>query len=314
MRSFITPKHFNIKTIGDFLNIASPIFQMKNKQEPNVLFDLSKTAQCSVTGLLIIYKFIDYTYHNYCFKKPEILASKYIEDEWEKFEFKNLMRAYISNTDKTEREYKKMKIKIDDNFIIAPQALLRNTTYSYEKLQTNFLPKIESYYKDNPRVVKMVFTCLSELLLNFWEHAKMDNKSIIVASGNKSKIEISCADNGEGIISTLGMSKTIHSLKIEEILLSSLNKGITSKKLSNHMGYGLWIVNEIVNLTNSRLHIYSQGAFVKNDYGHITTGKCGYWQGTIVTLILYLKEPKTICDIKEYKETTQFDNLKINFS
>ena len=35
------------------------------------------------------------------------------------------------------------------------------------------------------------------------------------------------------------------------------------------MGYGLWILNEIVTATKGRLHLYSEGAYVFNDFGKI---------------------------------------------
>jgi len=311
---FSAPKYFDQGRIEEFLNTAEPIFKMKNKLTPDVVFDLGKVNRCSVTALLVIYKFIDYTYHNYCFKKPNISVSKYLEQSWDTYQFTDLIKAYIDNKDKTEREYKKLKVEIHEDFLIAPQALLRNTTYTSEKLNSEFLPQIQKYYIGQDKAVNMIFTCLSELLLNFWEHAKKDSRSIIIASGDKNKIEISCADTGDGIVSTLGTSLSKKNLTPEQILELALNKGETSKELTNHMGYGLWIVEEIVKLTKSRLHIYSQGAFVKNDYGKRISGRCGYWQGTIVTLILYLKDPKTISDIPNYEDKEDLKNIKIDFS
>lgn len=313
MKLYRAPKIFDQNRIIDFLKISAPVFKLKEKAVPDVHFDLSKVQKVSVTGLLIIYKFIDFSYHNYCFKSPNISISAELEESLDRYEFTNLIKAYISNKDKTEREYKKFKVKVEENFIIAPQALLRNTAYSYKKLQNEFLPKIEKHYSSNPNAVNMIFTCLSELLLNFWEHAKKDTKSIIIASGNKDRIEIACADTGEGIISSLGLAMNSRNLSPEDLINLAVKKGSTSKKLTNHMGYGLWIVDEIVSLSKSRLHIYSQGAYYKNDFGKKKSGKCGYWQGTIVTLILYLNKPKTICDIKNYPERELLGELKVNF-
>ena len=310
---FSAPKIFDQGRIEEFLNTAEPVFKMKDKAVPDVIFDLGKVEKCSVTALLVIYKFIDFTYHNYCFKKPNISVSKYVEESWETYQFTDLIKAYVDNKDKTEREYKKLKVEVHDNFLIAPQALLRNTTYTDKKLKSEFLPQIQEYYKGEEKGVNMIFTCLSELLLNFWEHAKKDSRSIIIASGNKTKIEISCADTGDGIVSTLGKALSKKNLSPEQILELSLNKGSTSKELTNHMGYGLWIVEEIVKLTKGRLHIYSQGAYIKNDYGKRKSGRCGYWQGTIVTLILYLKAPKTICDIPNYEDKKELNDIKIDF-
>lgn len=311
---FSAPKNFDHNRIKEFLDKVEPIFKMKDKMVPKVTLDLGRVQRCSVTALLLIYKFIDFSYHNYCFKKPNILISPFMEDAWNTYQFSDLIKAYIDNKDKTEREYKKLKVEVHEDFLIAPQALLRNTSYTDEKLKKEFLPQIQKYYKGQDKAVNMIFTCLSELLLNFWEHAKKDSRSIIIASGDKTKIEISCADTGDGIVSTLGKALSSKNLSPEKILEQSIKKGSTSKELTNHMGYGLWIVDEIVTLTKSRLHIYSQGAYIQNNYGKKSAGICGYWQGTIVTLILYLKEPKTICDIPNYEDKQLLNNIKIDFA
>jgi len=85
----------------------------------------------------------------------------------------------------------------------------------------------------------------------------------------------------------------------EFILKKSVEKGNTSKDRTNHMGYGLWVLDEITSRTNGRMHIYSQGAFYFNEGGKKKAGKCGYWQGTIIYLALSLHHPKTWEDIVE---------------
>ena len=79
------------------------------------------------------------------------------------------------------------------------------------------------------------------------------------------------------------------------------------------MGYGLWIVNELVKINNGRLHLYSQGYYYKNDFGKITKGKCGYWQGTIIYVNLALGNPKTLSDIDSV-DLNNFKDLQINFA
>lgn len=37
--------------------------------------------------------------------------------------------------------------------------------------------------------------------------------------------------------------------------------------MTNHMGYGLWILDEIVTATQGKLHIYSEGAYIFNNHG-----------------------------------------------
>ena len=141
----------------------------------------------------------------------------------------------------------------------------------------------------------------------------VDTKSIILASGNKSKVKIACADTGSGIISQLALLFPNLKGKNSEILAKSLQKGVTSKVNSYHMGYGLWIVNEIVKHNNSRLHVYSEGYYYKNDYGKITTGRTGFWAGTIVYINLDITKPQTMTDFNIMGDQN-FDELKIKFS
>lgn len=310
---FRGPAKFTLNSIEDFLKEYEIVFSWKEKMVPNVQMVFDNVQKIGMIGLLLIYKVIDFTYKNNCFKKPKLFPSQELDNAWHEFEFWELMKAYISNKDVTEKAYKEFKVKVDNQFIIAPQALLRNTTYTQEYLQEEFLPKISNHYSYNDRIITNVFTCLSEILLNFWEHAVEDTKSIILANGNKSKVEIACADTGQGIISTL--SKFYPNLKgyPEEILAKSLERGVTSKRHTYHMGYGLWIVNEIIKNNNSRLHIYSEGAYYKNDYGKVMVGRCGYWRGTIVYINLDITNPKTPNDFNIIDPRT-FNDLKINFT
>jgi hypothetical protein len=309
--NFTAPKHFNINYVKEFLKEFEPTLKWKGKMVPDVLIDLSRVEQISIIGLLITYKFIDYTYNNFCFKKPNLTVSDYIQEAWDKYEFRELISAYIANRDQTEKAYKKLKIKVDDQFIIAPQALLRESDFSQTYLKNEFLPKIREYYSFNDKAVNLIFICLSEILLNFWEHAIDDTKTIILADGNRQKIEIACADTGIGIISNL--SPTLPNIrKKEEILARAFEKGITSKIGTAHMGYGLWMVNELAKLNKSKLHLYSEGFFYKNDYGKVKVGKCGYWPGTIIYINLNLQNPKTISDLPAFN---QFDyELNLNFT
>ena len=160
----------------------------------------------------------------------------------------------------------------------------------------------------------MILSCISEILSNFWKHATDDAQSIIMAVGKSDRIEIACVDTGNGIVSTLRNTLSTRNASNTDILAKALNKGTTSKIDSNHMGYGLWIIDEIVSKTKSRLHIYSEGCSVKNDYGVRKKGQCGYWKGTIVSLILYLKEPVTYQDILNQEDKDALEQIKIDFS
>ena len=68
------------------------------------------------------------------------------------------------------------------------------------------------------------------------------------------------------------------------MLSKCVQRGVTSKPNSNHMGFGLWLVNELITLNNGRLHLYSQGHYYFNDFGKIKKGLCAFWPGTIIYL------------------------------
>lgn len=304
------PKYVTKNFIPEFLRKVEKTFDWKNKLVPNVQIDLSSIQEIDILGLLIIYKYIDFTYTHYCFKKPNLQIDKYINETWSKYEFDTLIQAYISNKEVTDKPFKEFKIKLENKFIIAPQALLRNSNYTNEYLQNQFIPKITEYYNNDQKVTDLIFSCFSEILLNFWEHAVQDTKSVIIADGNQSKIEIACADTGIGIISNLN-NFLKDSCKQSELLSKAVQKGITSKPNSNHMGFGLWLVNELVKLNNGRLHLYSQGYFYYNDFGKIKSGPCPFWPGTIIYINLNLNNPKTLSDLLPLSVSNE---LKINFT
>ena len=303
------PKNFTSAAALEFLVKAQEFFSYKGKQVNGFLLDTSKVRECSMLGVLLFYKFIEYTFNNNCFNNPLINFKEKMHIAVKKYGFSDLITQYMKDKKKVASEYKKLAISLTDEFIIAPQALLRDEKYSNEALRDKFLPKIKEYYEGNEKGISMIFSCLSEVLLNFWEHAIQDTKSIIVASGNKNNIEIACADTASGIISTLGPVLNISKEKKEIILLKSIEKGVTSKLNTNHMGYGLWILDRIVEETQGRMHLYSEGCYYFNQGGRKKSGKCGYWQGTIIYISLPLSNPKTIADI----ENDNTNNIKIDW-
>lgn len=317
LRFITAPKYFTPQNILEFLDECVPIFKLKGTNTPGYVFDLLKVRECSMLGTLIFYKITEYTFTNNCLFQPSI-AFNYDEpivmDAFKRFGFWDLIMDYMEDRNSVEKSYRRLEVKIENNFIIAPQALLRDSNFSSKALRENFLPQIEDYYSASPKAVSMIFLCLSEVLLNFWEHAVDDTKSIIVANGNQTRIEIACADTGKGIISTLMAGAGLRTKMPSDLLAKAVEKGVTSKKMTNHMGYGLWILDQIVKLVKGRLHIYSQGAYYQNDFGKSKSGDCAFWNGTIIYVSLPLKEPKTLVDIEGYSEKHKIQQLKINWS
>lgn len=308
-RRIVAPKHFRANSIINFITDCQDIYRLANKKEKGFLLDLGKVKECTMIGVLLVYKIIEFSIKNNCFNTPMYLMDNPFKEAMEKYGFTKLILTYLADKEVAEKEFANLKISVSDNFIIAPQALLRNDKYSSELLNKKYLPQIEKYYSFNDKAVTMIFLCFSEILLNFWEHAVDDTQSIIVANGNKSNIEIACVDNGKGILTTLKLAGKEQKDNLKT-LMSAVEKGVTSKDLSNHMGYGLWIIDQIAEKTNGRFHLYSEGYYYLKEFGKVKSGKCGHWQGSIVYLSIPLKRPVTLTDIEP---TNNNNNLQINW-
>lgn len=311
-KTVTAPKHFRASSIIHFINDCSGIYDRAGKKEGRFYLDLSKIKACSLIGILLIYKIIEFTVKNDCFSTYMYGPGKGFNEAMKKYGFAKLIHAYIADKKASEQELANLKISVTDHFFIAPQALLRSDKYTSEILNAKYLPQIDKYYSFSPKAVSMILTCFSEIFLNFWEHAVDDTQSIIVANGNKTNIEISCADNGKGIISSLTLAGKGKNSNIGT-LLSAVEKGVTSKELSNHMGYGLWIVDEIISRTVGRFHLYSEGYYYQRDFGKVKSGKCGHWQGTVVYISIPTRSAVTLSDIEKPESDENF-NLQINWA
>lgn len=291
-----------IRKLGCFYNY-------KQEQKAAFYLDFHDVKELDLLGMLILYKFLEYSVINKCFFNPCLLdfeENKVIREKVTYFGFKYLMEELKKSKD-SERQYKNLQITVSDDFIIAPMPLLKESNSS-DYLNNDYSRKIESYYKDE-KVNAMIFTVFSEIFLNFWAHAVGDTKSIIVAHGNQDYIEIACADSGEGIVKSI--RDAFPNCKRKDAIMMALTKGVTSKKGSNHMGYGLWLINEMVTQTRSRLLLRSEEYCYENNSGKVSYQISPTWHGTIVYVKLLLENPITIEDIEKHNE--QLDKLMINF-
>ena len=158
----------------------------------------------------------------------------------------------------------RLKYKEFDGFFIAPINL---NVKDYDNVNNMLCKKINEYY-NNPDKAFALLTCITEIASNFHEHSKDEQDSILVARGNKNEIEIACADTGVGVVTSLMKSERYRTILSKangyDILAKALEKGVTSKDNSNHMGYGLWLVESIVGELGGELHIYSERAHYIN--------------------------------------------------
>lgn len=298
-------KYFDHNRLVDFLADTAFIFTLKDKPKKGVSFDFSKIQEVSIINLLVFCKVVEFTYENNLFYMPTMQMNDVIEERLNFFGFSPLLEAYVKETDE-EKALKKLSVRQVGGFLIAPQPLMRSDFSFRSKLNAVYLPGIQKYYSSVNNAISIIFTCLSELSLNFWAHATGDSHSILMAYGSKNKIEIGCADNGAGIVSTLkeSLGSEYQDLDNVTILSKSIERGVTSKKGTNHMGYGLWLVSEIVKRMGGILGLYSEGAYLNVRGEKITKGACGYWKGSIVYLSLPLDKCFALDELMPIFENT----------
>ena len=295
---------YSLKNLLDKISI---VFKWENQRVQDVIFDLSKVEKVDFVVLLLMYKTIEYCVEHKCISgDSRIRHNDYVKSKLSEFGFWNLLNAYLQNPQNVD--YADLDILFTDKLFIAPFPLLREINYE-NRIRSSFLPKIEGYYKGNNNISSVVFQCFSEMLLNFWEHAVSDTKSIMIAKGTRDYAEIACADTGCGIISTLAPVLN-PALSEEDVLLKSLEKGVTSKKDTNHMGYGLWMINQIVSKSKGRLTLISEGYQVSNIEGNIKVEKVPFWKGTIIYIFLGFS---SLVSIAKILEKENFDDINVNF-
>lgn len=315
--TYTIPKHFNHNSIDDFLIKFGDVFFKINKAEKEITVNSSNNHTISVIGLVLLYKWMDFASKKKCFDSPTLLLfeENNILSSLDKYDFWDLIKGLFGEISKREEQkiYESLKVRQENNLIIAPQPMIRGNSLTRDNLHKIYAPQIIKFYNDD-KTSEMILTCISEILLNFWKHALEDPQSILVAEGNKSKIEIGCVDTGNSIISTLKEGKTeFRNLTSKQILQKAIQKNVTSKPKTFHMGRGLWILDEMATITGGIFHLYSEGVSYKNQNGKKIFDNCGYWKGTIVYLNLPLQKPVAMDDILK-EEKNDLNNIKLNIT
>ncbi|MDD2577073.1 MAG: ATP-binding protein [Bacteroidales bacterium] len=304
---FIAPKNITRQNILEFIRKFNLFFKYKNIRKENCYVFFNNVEKVDLLGILLTYKFLEYSVKNNCFSRPILdkFPEKFIE-RIKFYGFENFMTELMSKKVEAKKLYNKLKIEFNDDFFIAPIAIKKDEDYKEQDLISKYLPNIQSYY-ENEKTSTMIFQIFSEIISNFRAHAVEDTQSIIVVHGNREKIEMVCADNGYGIIETLKYLYKNNS--DEKILAKAMIKNVTSKPKTDHMGYGLWLMNEVTKKTNGIFECYSNSSFYRNINGKISCKRGCFWQGTIVYIELPLCNPITISDL----ETISDSKIKINF-
>ena len=308
LRIIYLPSRIDRNNIPEVIGKLGYIFKSSGKDIPNIFLNFGNVQTIDITGVLVLYKFLEFSVNHRCFKNPQfnLTENRLLENTIERYGFSTLITKLMDNKTK-EQYYKNLNTQITEDFILAPVAMIKGEDSTSQK--ENALRQIVNYYGNNDTST-MILQIFSEVFQNFISHAEKDTLSVIVVQGNKNKIEIACADNGIGIVNSLKNNSKYSSLKSDNLLLKVLERGVTSKEKSNHLGYGLYYVNEVVTRLKGQMSIYTDDMTLQNGHGKIKVSKIAYWQGTLINVNIPLTKSVTIDDIEAQIDT----NIKIRFS
>lgn len=280
----------------EFLESIEPVFQLVGRSLEGFCLRYDRVKKISLFSQLLLYKFISYTAKNKCFSNPTFRQNEYVVNELMKSGFFELIQSHFQESGIAEEVFKKYKVHYtlyEDKFFLAPLKLLRTDELRFKHIQ-HFTTQVNKFYNYSSNIVSLVSTCLCEIYMNFWEHATEDSGTIMVALGDKASVEIMFADNGEGIRTNL--LKAGYSAK--KLLELAIRRGVTSKKGTDHMGWGLWLVAQLCQINQGTLEIFSEGEALIVNPDNIYCRACGYWKGTIIHLKIPLSQPRFISDLR----------------
>ncbi len=291
----LLPKRLNKNYISELIGKTNFIYSLEGANKPDYHFVIREILDMDLLGVLIVYKILEYSYKQGCFRKPTFNCipkevNKKFQQNIKKYGFGELISECFDNS---EEAYKNLKTETIDGFLVAPMALSNNAQEA-EHLVNATIREVKRYFRQENKqnaldACIMISEVLSELFGNFYAHANDKTNSIIVVRGNSHIIQITCADSGLGITETL---RDVEKYKTKDegyILEHALRKGVTSKPGTNHMGHGLWLINEIVNKNQGTLFIYTQSICYYTKYKKpIVVPR---WKGTIVDIILNIDNP-----------------------
>jgi len=277
---------YNENNISSLILKLNFVFKFKNKGLRNYDFQIKiKEKDFTSITALTIYKILAYSLDNNCLKNPSANIDE-ITVLFSKFHLHDLIKAYYNQKD-IDRIFANIKPLKKNDFFVAPHPINREIAKNKDDLSNKYYGTIYDYYKDkNPEIIEYIKTCLVEISSNFLYHAQNDDKSILMAEGNKTKVEIISVDTSDGIISTM---REKYEQSDNNLLSLAFQRKVTSKIENGHCGTGLWLINEIVNNLKGKLIIHSEGYIYRNIRGNVSIFASSYWKGTIV----YVKLPIT---------------------
>lgn len=312
-KQYRMPKNLSVCAAKQFLDEVESIFSLINAKVPGVELDTSQTEKADIFGQLLLYKFIEYTIHKGCFSRPSTNLGRnaQLKSMLDRTGFLSFVNEFMNKKNNQLKndipDNYKLEWKEAEKFYIAPIVL--STTNNYTEKEELIRQKISEYYQDDSTIVGTIMSCISEVGSNFLEHAEESTNSVMVASGNHEYFELACADTGKGVLTSL-RQVIKNRMQSHELLRKAIEKGVTSKPGSSHLGAGLWLISQYVSFSKGEMILFSEGASCHQKKDNIKMGQCGHWKGTIVYLRLSLLHKEAIASGKA-ELSKQFNHVKI---
>ena len=76
------PKCIDLNNSTSFIRVFNFIFGLSGKQKPHYHFAIQKVERCDVTGVLLVYKVLEFSVSNKCFSAPthDIVYNYYLKE------------------------------------------------------------------------------------------------------------------------------------------------------------------------------------------------------------------------------------------
>lgn len=287
------PDKVDVNFIMTFIRKMNAFYQYDNAQRPGFFLRFTNVKRIDILGVLLLYKFLEYSIIRNCFINPTTIDIKVINPQIKEFGFDSLIASCYTDSKKMEEEYGKLQSRVTNNFLVSPISIFKGLV-DRDAIERKCFNAISKFYGTG-NVSDMILMVISELIGNFYSHSEDDSRSIIVAYGTNDYVEVACADTGKGIIESL--KPYVASRDNLMIMKKAFQKGVSSKPGTDHMGYGLWMLDETVKRNGGRMIVYSQDVYYERLGTRVSVIPTPLWRGTIVYLKLFTRIPVSVKDI-----------------
>ena len=181
-----------------------------------------------------------------------------------------------------------------------------------EEVTNKIIDILNTFVNPNKSDRSALYILIAEMIENVHRHSKskVDGFAVAQVYPDKLKMGITLVDAGIGIkesFMTGTPSVPIDHLKTDEEFLRESVKLHSTSKRNEHSGYGLYILSELIGRNRGTFLLTSGDATLVGYYKHGATKfdcyRHKYWRGTIVSVIIDLKNPLPINKIYDEMPT-----------